>query len=234
MIDVIQKLIEPVKRRVMLLAGRAIISAVDDSNFLKIVQLQLLSGETRDNIPVIQSYGFTAVPLPGAEAFAIFPGGNRNSGIVVGTEDRRYRIKNLAGGEVALYDNQGNQVYLKQDGSVNVIGANKVTVTAPEVDVNATSKVVITSPTVQLSGNLSVGGNVSAGGSVAATGAVTAASATVTGAVAAGSVAATGAVAGATVAAAGVSLASVKTAYDGHTHVAPSGGGTTGGPNTSI
>ena len=37
---------------------------------------------------------------------------------MVGVEDRRYRLRGLAGGEVAIYDDQGQKVHIKRNGIV--------------------------------------------------------------------------------------------------------------------
>ncbi|WP_431477838.1 phage baseplate assembly protein domain-containing protein [Massilia eburnea] len=56
--------------------------------------------------------GFTSVPKPGAEGVVVFVGGNRDHGLVIAVEDRRFRLKGLASGEVAIYDDQGQKVHL--------------------------------------------------------------------------------------------------------------------------
>jgi phage gp45-like len=60
--------------------------------------------------------------LDGAEAVVLFVGGRREHGLVVAVDDRRYRLKGLEKGEVALYNKAGGKVVLKADGSIEVGG----------------------------------------------------------------------------------------------------------------
>ncbi|MFV2291099.1 baseplate assembly protein, partial [Escherichia coli] len=46
------------------------------------------------------------------------PAGDRSHGVVVVVADRRYRLKGLRRGEVALYDDQGQSVVLTRSGLV--------------------------------------------------------------------------------------------------------------------
>ncbi|HAX1879240.1 TPA: phage baseplate assembly protein, partial [Escherichia coli] len=69
-------------------------------------------------------YGFTSAAQDGAEGVALFPAGDRSHGVVVVVADRRYRLKGLKRGEVALYDDQGQSVVLTRSGIV-VNGAGK-------------------------------------------------------------------------------------------------------------
>jgi len=118
MIALIQKMTEDLRSKVRLMVGRAILLAIGDAGAIQTAQAALLADETHDDMERVQEYGFTSVPLPGAEAVAVFPGGNRDHGLIIAVEDRRYRLRGLAGGEVALYDDQGQKVHLTRDGIV--------------------------------------------------------------------------------------------------------------------
>lgn len=129
MIDALHKLTEGMRAKVNLMVGRAILSAVNDSAALQTVQAQLLADEVLDDVERVQQYGYTSVPLPGAEGVVVFVGGNRDHGLVIATDDRRYRKAGLAAGEVAIYDDQGQSVHITRSGIV-VNGAGKpVTIT---------------------------------------------------------------------------------------------------------
>lgn len=81
------------------------------------LQCEFLAGEVRDQLEHVEPYGFTSEPLADGkpEAFALFFDGNRSNGIVFCVADRRYRITNMKAGEVAIYDDQGQQVYFMRD-----------------------------------------------------------------------------------------------------------------------
>ncbi|MFS8930942.1 phage baseplate assembly protein V [Cupriavidus taiwanensis] len=124
MLEAIQMILEPVKARVGLMVGRCVLRAVTDATKLQRVQVQVLADEVHDDVERVQSYGLTSVPHAGAEGVVVFAGGNRDHGLVIAVDDRRYRLVGLEAGEVALYDDQGLKVHLTRDGIV-VDGAGK-------------------------------------------------------------------------------------------------------------
>ena len=124
--------------RIRNMVARAVISWVNDAAKAQAVQIELLADETQDSVERYQNYGFTSVPLPGAEAIVVFAGGLRSHGIVIATEDRRYRLLGMAEGEVALYDDLGQKIHLTRDGIV-IETAKPVTIRAESVLVDAAS-----------------------------------------------------------------------------------------------
>lgn len=136
MISTLNKLMDPLRRRVRLMISRAVLSALSDGAGIQLVQVKLLEGEVRDGVERFQNYGFTSVPLAGAEGVMACVSGNRDHGIVIAMDDRRYRIKALASGEVAVYTNMDKQAHkhriiFKNDGSIEVLAKN-ITVKATE------------------------------------------------------------------------------------------------------
>lgn len=119
-IDELRRLLRPVETRIANLVSRGVVSRVDDGPQLQVVQIDVGEDETRDGLERFQQYGLTGVPENGAEAVVLFAGGRRDVGYVVAVDDRRYRVKGLAAGEVALYNKAGASVVLKADGSVEV------------------------------------------------------------------------------------------------------------------
>lgn len=129
--------------RIRLMLGRGIVRLVDDAAKAQALQLELLSDEAQDGVERFQNYGFTSHPHPDAEAIVACMGGLRSHAVVIAVEDRRFRLAGLQQGEVAIYDDLGNVVLLGREG-IEVTGAAKVTVTAPQV--------LIASDDVQLAG----------------------------------------------------------------------------------
>jgi phage baseplate assembly protein V len=119
--------------RVMMMFGRGVLRSVNDSTGRQQLQVELLKDELRDGIEHMQNYGFTSHPLGGDVAVA-FIGGNREQGIVLVVDDRRYRIS-LEPGEVAIYDDQGNKIELLRD-MIKVTAVLKVQVDAPVGELN--------------------------------------------------------------------------------------------------
>lgn len=118
------------------LIGRAVLKAVDDARGLQTLQIELMADELCPDAERVQDYGFASHPHADAEAVAIHPGGLRSHALVIAVADRRYRLRNMAAGEVALYDDLGQVVRLKRDGMA-IESPFKVDLTAPQVTVTA-------------------------------------------------------------------------------------------------
>jgi phage baseplate assembly protein V len=104
--------------RLRLVVARAVLGLVNDAAKLQAVQVTLQDGVVRDQVERFQQYGLTGVPLPGAEGIALSVGASTDHTVVICVDDRRYRLKGLAAGEVALYDDLGHKVYLTRNGIV--------------------------------------------------------------------------------------------------------------------
>ncbi|ELE6318301.1 phage baseplate assembly protein V [Salmonella enterica] len=111
---------------------RAVITAIDTVRKCQTAGLKLIAGEKKENVEHLEPYGFTSAAQNGAEAVVLFPAGDRSHGVAVVVADRRFRLKGLARGEVALYDDQGQSVTLTRAGIV-VNGGGK-----PVIFTNAT------------------------------------------------------------------------------------------------
>ncbi len=147
------------KGKVDLMVGRGLVTAVSDAGAIQVMQLLLLDGEPADDVERIQEYGFTSVPKAGAEVACVFVGGNRDHGLVIAVDDRRYRLVGLEGGEVAIFDDQGQKVHLTRSGIVIDGGGLPIKITnTPEVDVD--------SPLLKTTGDVQVGGTIHAVGAI--------------------------------------------------------------------
>jgi phage baseplate assembly protein V len=129
MIGQLQKLIAPLNRRVRLMIARGVLSLIDDAPGVQKVQVKLLAGEVRDGLERVQQYGFSSVPPVGSEAVVIFVGGNRDHGVVIGTEARGQRHAGQAAGTVAVYDSAGHVIVLTPSGIQIDGGGHEITIT---------------------------------------------------------------------------------------------------------
>lgn len=123
MIRTLQKLLAPLRRRLSLIVTRAVLTLVDDARLLQEVQVKLLADEVMDGVERFQEYGFTSVPHAGAEGVALSVGGHRSNTVVIAVDDRRYRLKGLQNGEVALYTDEdqaehGHRIVLRRGGVI--------------------------------------------------------------------------------------------------------------------
>jgi len=206
-----ERLVSRMRSRIADMINRAIITRVDTSGGVTLLQVRTKGGQLHDGIEYFEPYGFTSTPHVQAEVLLICLGGFR---IATCANDRRYRFKNWADGEVGLYTFEGDYIHLKNGRVIEVVAGAQLQVTAPVVDVIASTSVTLTTPETEITGNLTVGGNATIGGNSDVTGAVTSASLATVGVV---------------TAAGGVSSSGVN--FDTHTHGGvQSGASNTGGP----
>lgn len=121
----LNKILEPIRNRVRMIVSRAIVSYIDDTTKMQILQISVLKGEVKDNVERVQNYGFTSHPLKDAEAVALFINGNKDHGLVIAVDDTRYRFKNLPEGGVVVYDYDGNYIKLTKDNGIEIEAPNK-------------------------------------------------------------------------------------------------------------
>lgn len=131
-----QRAIAAIRDMIRHLAARCVVADSDDAKKMQELKASVLAGELRDGVERFQEFGFTSRPPDGGEAVIVFLGGSRDHGVVVATDDRRYRLRNLAKGEVALYDDLGNYVRLFRD-RIEVSGAKVKVIASDEADVVA-------------------------------------------------------------------------------------------------
>jgi len=130
-IDAMNRLLSPLRRRLDNMVARAVVRLVSDSTTLQSLQVGLLSEETREACERFQEYGFSSVPFPGAEAVVVFPGGYRDHPLVIAVDHREHRKTGMTAGEVALYTDEGDCVRLQRGRIVQVLAGTKVRVESP-------------------------------------------------------------------------------------------------------
>jgi len=113
-------LLQPLRQRVTSMVARGVVKLVSDAKKLQLLQLGVLAGEVIDGAEHFQSYGFTSVPLAGAEAIVLFPGGDRARPLVVSVSDRRHRPTGGEPGEVTMYSHTGAKVTMLANGNIEV------------------------------------------------------------------------------------------------------------------
>lgn len=136
--DPLDRKLGPLARRVASMVARAVVKVVDEAKKMQLVQVVLSEGETRDEVERPQNYGFSSVPLDGAEAVVVFVGGRRDHGLAIAVDDRRYRIRNLESGEVAVYDRTGSKIVLKANGDIELTPSSGTAKFVGDVSVTGT------------------------------------------------------------------------------------------------
>ncbi|HGP0311681.1 TPA: phage baseplate assembly protein V [Citrobacter freundii] len=137
---------QQLQRQLLNLISRAVVGSVKPGSKCQAVDVELIAGEQKGGIEHLEPYGFTSHANEGAEALILFPDADRSHAVAVAVSDRRYRIRSLKPGEVAVYDDLGQSVTLTRTGIV-VDGAGK-TITfrnAPkarfEMDIESTGQI---------------------------------------------------------------------------------------------
>lgn len=130
------------------------------------VQLTHRTGELQDGVQSMQLYGFASSPNSGTDHLVIYLEGDRNKGVAIASNDQRVRPKNMAGGEVQIYDASGQFFYLKTGKSALINAINECV-----IQIDGTPIVTITPGGVTTVGNL-VAGNGATGTFTDATGKV--------------------------------------------------------------
>lgn len=145
------------------LAFRGVLTFNNAAPSVQLAQLDGLSGEQLQDAELMQHYGLTSHPPPGTECVVLPVGGRTSHGVIIATEYGYVRLKNLAPGEVALYDDLGQSVCLTRGGIV-INGAGL------PITVRNTPNVVLDTPLLSLSGDLEVGGAIVAQGDISDSG----------------------------------------------------------------
>lgn len=138
LLDQLRHHLRPIATRVANTVARAVVKLADDGRKLQLLQLGVLAGETIDHCEHHQPYGFSSVPLAGAEAVVVFPNGDRSHPLVVAVSDRRYRPTGGQPGQVTMYNNAGATIVMLPDGTIEIRSASGVATKLPTLaDYNA-------------------------------------------------------------------------------------------------
>ncbi|MEG2173150.1 MAG: phage baseplate assembly protein V [Desulfovibrionaceae bacterium] len=173
--------------RIRNMVARATILLVNAGARVQSLQARLLGNEVGDSLEYFEHYGFTSNPHAGLEAAVLFMGGSRDHGIIVGVADRKFRIKGLKSGEVAIYTDEGDKILLQRDRKMTVetlhltINAHEdASVNTKNYTVNASTGVTYNTPSFVLGGqggcaaalqaNVSIKGDTQQQGTITSTG----------------------------------------------------------------
>ncbi|MCL1961396.1 MAG: phage baseplate assembly protein [Desulfovibrionaceae bacterium] len=118
------------------------------------IQARVLEGEVLPNIARVEPYGFSYRPKAGAQAYLLFPSGDRSYGVAIVIGDKQYNMQ-LQEGEVALHDDEENWVHIKRGGIIEAKASTKVIADTPLFEATQDAKI---------GGNLVVLGQTSSAG----------------------------------------------------------------------
>ncbi|WP_334470332.1 phage baseplate assembly protein V [Arsenophonus sp. PmNCSU2021_1] len=134
------------QRNLARLWSRAVIQRLNNTTACQQVDISMMAGETKTGMEYLEPYGFTSTAHAGAEGVALFLAGDRSHGIVISVADRRYRIKGLKSGEVAIYTDEGDSIMLKR--------GRLIEATTETFILNAKNKVVLNTALIETPGEI--------------------------------------------------------------------------------
>ena len=142
------------------MAVRGVVLAVRDDGQAQTVDVQTHDGFIRSGIEVLQPFGHAAfAPVPGGLVVLLAMGGDEGDMVAMPVANPASRFGGLAPGESVVYGAGGSRVAIRQGGTIEVLAASAVNITAPGVTVTASSGVTIVG-TVTLRGDLHVTGGI--------------------------------------------------------------------------
>lgn len=151
------RLLQPIKKKIFLLLGRAILTAVNNAESTQKIQCTVLADETITDIERFQEYGFESYPVPGtSEALIAFINGNRDLGIAICVHDRGNRPTDLTAGDVRMYDVNGNKITHTSTGTeIEDKNGNKITLDSSGIVIEDSNSNKIE----MISGNMNITGS---------------------------------------------------------------------------
>ncbi|MGE0333100.1 MAG: phage baseplate assembly protein V [Ramlibacter sp.] len=130
--DAVKRYVGDAMRQVRL-AFRAVGSATkaSETRRIRLVDGEGLAGEQLKSVELFQQFGFTSA-LPAGTQLVVLPLGGRTShAVVIATENAAYRLEVKESGEVALYNQWGDYVWLKKEGQMVLKAATSVEIDTP-------------------------------------------------------------------------------------------------------
>lgn len=150
-----------VLNKIMNLVSRGYITFSNSNNKCQTLQIKMSGGELKSDVEHIEPYGFTSRPLDGAEAVALFLDGDKSHGVILVAGDRRYRIKSLKKGEVAIYTDEGDYIIFNRKNEINVktkkfiVNADDaIELNTKNLVVNASSGTIFNTPLLKSTGEI--------------------------------------------------------------------------------
>ena len=124
-----KRLITPIRKKLYLIIGRAILLAVTNSGKYQIIKISAGAGNILNDVERMQEYGLDSYPKVSetSEALCLSPNGNRESAVVIKVQDRETRPTDLNEGEVILYTHEdsggSHRIHLKAGQEIEIKGS---------------------------------------------------------------------------------------------------------------
>ena len=131
------RLLEPLRRRMAVMIGRCILSALDSAPGVQSAAVTIMADENMKGVEYMEPYGFTSAPLVGAEGLILNIGAQRGACVALCLGNRKFRLRGLKSGEVALYTDEGDKLVFERGNTVRLTTRNFIADAAEKAVVNA-------------------------------------------------------------------------------------------------
>lgn len=116
------------------LLRRARMLKIDDSGTQQKVDLGILASERPKDVVRLQPHGFTSNPPNEAEGLTLAMGGRSDRLLFLGGEHKENRPKGRPQGTATLYDDKGNEIFMRGAKGINMKAKKDHVVIWPEED----------------------------------------------------------------------------------------------------
>lgn len=113
----IRTALEPIRGKIMGLVRRAALAAIQPGLGQQLT-LTSTNGDSDDGVELFEPYGFTSVPPGSSEGLVLRVSGSRAESVAILFGDRSVRFNVLASNEVAVYNDSGASVVLRNTGNI--------------------------------------------------------------------------------------------------------------------
>ena len=127
------------------MVAKGVITAIKTSEEISSVQLNLLADTTQDDVEFWQHFGFTSAPPldENTRALMVSVAGNQDHGVVIATENGKFRVKDLNPGESCVYSEFGDKIHFKngriidiQTETLNITSSKELNINSPKVKIS--------------------------------------------------------------------------------------------------
>ncbi|WP_303173080.1 phage baseplate assembly protein V [uncultured Desulfovibrio sp.] len=183
----LNRLLDPIRRRIATLVSRAVLAAVNAAPGCQTLQVTILADEPQVDVEHMEPYGFTSNPPAGAEGVILNVAGQRGAAVGLNFGIRSVRVTGLKSGEVCIFTDEGDKITLKRDRHMEVETLHLLVKAEEDIametktyTVKASGGVAYQTPSYQLGGtggcaaaisaNMAITGNTTQNGSITSTG----------------------------------------------------------------
>ena len=150
---------------------KGVVTAVYDTGQAQTVDVQTNDGILRTGIEVQQAFGFaSAPPVAGATVILLAIGADPGHFVALPVVNHSFRFGNMGAGDGGcVYAQDGSRVFVRANGTVEIVGFSEVHILGENVVIDAPGGCTINGP-VTVNGNLTVDGAINQTGNTSVTG----------------------------------------------------------------